>query len=160
MRILLPLLCASCAVLSAESTGSVNISHPLVSSIGLGYAKTPWVADVELGFGGVKGGLGFGLLQMQGQGRGGAIAIKAVLMRTWESPIDSFWEDTSFYENNYFIQDRTYAGLELVVSPLPYRLAIGAYRLIGDLDEADDAARDFDIEEDDIVWGASLGMGF
>ena len=28
------------------------------------------------------------------------------------------------------------------------------------LDEVDDAAKDFDVKSDEIVWGASMGLGF
>jgi hypothetical protein len=158
--LLLLLLLALLPLAAAESSGSVNISHPLVASVSATQLSYPMVYDVEIGLGGAKVGAGIGLLKMGNNGRGGGLAVKAVLMRTWESPIDSFWEDTSFYEENYFAPNNWYAGIEGVISPLPYRLALGAYKLMGDVDDLDDTARDFDIGADDIIWGASLGMGF
>lgn len=135
-------------------TGSLNISHPLVFSASFGQVTAPFVYDVEFGFGGSKVGFGLGALEQSG-GRGGGIALKAVLMRTWKSPVDSPWEDEDFVADNPFLEDQNYIGVEGVLSPLPMRLAIGAYRLIGDAE----GNPEFD-KEDDFVFGMAIGLGF
>jgi hypothetical protein len=156
---LIALLLGACWLsLSAQATptGSVNISHPLVFSVGLGQAVAPFVYDAEIGFGGTKAGFGIGAIKQQ-NGAGGGIALKAVILYTWESPVDSPWEDASLVENNLFLENQTYGGLEAVLSPLPYRFALGAYKLLGDIEEGPEVEP---ANEDDIVWGASFGLGF
>lgn len=144
------------ALPAANSYGSINISHPLIYSIGLSQVSSPFVYDAELGFGGSKVGFGLGALQQAG-GRGGGIAVKAVIMYTWESPLDSPWEDAELVQENPFLDNETYVGLEGVLAPLPYRFALGAYKVLGDVE----GGPDVDLEdEEDIIWGASFGVGF
>ena len=124
---------------------SLNLSHPFLVSVSKGTLYGNIVSDWEIGLGGGKFGVGFGMQEQQS-----FVAFKAVVMYKWKEPFGDQPNMESLIDQVDFINNRWYYGTEGVLSTGGYRIALQAYRLAsvhGD-------------DPDETLLGASVGLGF